>query len=149
MTHFTINNRKVSPYTINKSNACILRLINKRENFTPEIKKNTPEIKKTAVSNKLMIQFLVPFIRFSSIIFWNDFYTFGCIIVVAFSNMSKIATPIFRISINVLPAIRKISPIMISNLLKSFLGSLKKNQHLFVFIEHQILSSSESFLCVL
>ena len=40
-----------------------------------------------------------------------------------FSNMSRIVTPMFRILIDVLPAI--ISPMMSSNFLSSCLGSLK------------------------
>ena len=47
-----INNRKVSPFTINKSNVRILRLQNVK-NFTPEIK-NTPEINKQLFTTMYM-----------------------------------------------------------------------------------------------
>ena len=38
--HFTINNLKVSAFTINKLNVCILRLFEVK-NCTPEIKKHS------------------------------------------------------------------------------------------------------------
>ena len=50
-----INNRKVSPFTINKSNVCILRLVTVK-NSTPEIKKNTPEINKQLLLNLFAVK---------------------------------------------------------------------------------------------
>ena len=44
MTHFTINYRKVSPFTINKSNVCILRLVIVKTSL--QKLKNTPGINK-------------------------------------------------------------------------------------------------------